>query len=52
MRSIDILDPSQNKLTNESLITLDFSESAVIENVNKLTNIIPTNLPMLCKPNK
>jgi len=50
MRSIDILNSSQ--LSNKSLLTLDFNENIIKENIDKLTNILPTNLPMICQPNK
>lgn len=38
--------------TSQSLKTLDFNENLIQENIDKLSNILPTNLPMICEPNK
>src|SRR5258706_89043 len=50
MRSIDIL--SSTQISNEGTLSLAFNEGLIQENIDKLTNILPTNLPMLCQPNK
>lgn len=50
MRSIDIFNSSQNP--NDGPLTLDFNENIIQENIDKLTNILPTNLPLICQPNK
>jgi len=49
MRNIDIVNASH--LSNETLLTLDFNDELIKENIDKITNILPTNLPMLCQPN-
>jgi len=38
--------------SSQNLKSLDFNETVLQENIDKLTNILPTNLPMLCEPNK
>lgn len=50
MRSIDVFNSSQNP--NSRPLTLEFNENLIQENIDKLTNILPTNLPMICQPNK
>ena len=50
MRSIDIFNSNQNP--NNGPLTLEFNENIIQENIDKLTNILPTNLPMICQPNK
>lgn len=53
MRSIDVLNTTQSySQNNEGSLTLDFNENLIQENIDKLTNILPTNLPMVCQPNK
>jgi hypothetical protein len=37
--------------TSQNLKTLDFNDKVLQDNVDKLTNILPTNLPMICQPN-
>jgi len=50
MRKIEIIDSSS--LPNEDLFSLEFNENLIQNNIDKLTNILPTNLPMICQPNK
>ena len=50
MRSIFILSSTQT--SNEGTLSLDFNENIIQDNIDKITNILPTNLPMLCQPNK
>ena len=38
--------------TSQNLKTLDFNDKIIQENIDNLTNILPTNLPMLSLPNK
>jgi len=53
MRSIDVLNTTQSySHNNEGSLSLDFNENLIQENIDKLTNILPTNLPMVCQPNK
>lgn len=48
--NIDILNDS-NIYDSENLL-LNFNDSLIQENIDKITNILPTNLPMICPPNK
>lgn len=50
MRSIIILSSTQT--SNEGTLSLEFNESIIQENKDKITNILPTNLPFICQPNK
>lgn len=38
--------------SSQNLKSLDFNERMLQENIDNLTNILPTNLPMICQPNK
>lgn len=38
--------------TSQNLKSLDFNENLIQENIDNLTNVLPTNLPMICQPNK
>jgi hypothetical protein len=48
-RNIDIINSSI--LSNEDSFSLEFNEILIKNNIDKITNILPTNLPMICKPN-
>jgi hypothetical protein len=49
--NIDILNNNSSKSDSETL-TLGFNDDLIRENIDKITNILPTSLPMICQPNK
>lgn len=50
--NIDIFNNNNSSSYDREAISLDFNENIIQENIDKITNILPTSLPMICQPNK
>ena len=50
--NIDVLNKNSSSNYGNEVISLEFNENLIQENIDKITNILPTSLPMICQPNK
>ena len=50
--NIDIFNNNNSSSYDREAISLEFNENIIQENIDKITNILPTSLPMICQPNK